>query len=118
MARKTVDEEKLMELVKAQTPVAEIASKLGIDSMAYARTKVKEAIAKQAAADYPDLFVGKGSVGGASQIQPKLTKKGSINLNKKLLDSWDVKPPEGTVITMKVSRDKTKISLQLGDGKD
>ena len=58
--RKTIDEEKLMELVKAQTPVAEIASKLGIDSMAYARTKIKEAIAKQAAADYPDLFVGQG----------------------------------------------------------
>ena len=117
--RKTVDEEKLMELVKAQTPVAEIASKLGIDSMAYARTKVKEAIAKQAAADYPDLFVGKGGIGaGASQIQPKLSKKGSINLNKKLLDSWDVKPPEATVITMKVSRDKTKITLQLGEAED
>ena len=84
--------------------------------MAYARTKVKEALAKKAAADYPDLFVGRGGIGAAaSQIQPKLTKKGAINLNKKLLDSWEVKPPEGTVVQMKVSRDKTKITLMIGD---
>ena len=51
MARKTVDEDKLMELVNANTPVGEIAKQLGIDSMAYARTKVKEALAKKAAAD-------------------------------------------------------------------
>ena len=116
MARKTVDEERLMELVNANIPVGEIAKQLGIDSMAYARTKVKEALAKKAAADYPDLFVGKGGVGAAaSQIQPKLTKKGAINLNKKLLDSWDVKPSVGTSVAMKVSRDKTKITLVLGD---
>ena len=115
MARKTVDEDKLMELVNSNTPVGEIAKQLGIDSMAYARTKVKEALAKKAAADYPDLFVGRGGIGAASQIQPKLTKKGAINLNKKLLDSWDVKPAVGTPVAMKVSRDKTKITLVLGD---
>ena len=92
------------------------AIQLGIDSMAYARTKVKEALAKKAAADHPDLFVGKDGIGAAaSQIQPKLTKKGAINLNKKLLDSWDVKPAVGTPVSMKVSRDKTKITLLLGD---
>ena len=116
MAKNKIDEEKLMELVKAQTPVADIAKQLGIDSMAYARTKVKEAIAKQQAADYPDLFVGKGAAAVSSQIQPKLTKKGSINLNAKLLDSWGINPPEGTAIDMKVSRDKTKITLILGEG--
>ena len=119
MARKTVDEDKLMELVNANTPVGDIAKQLGIDSMAYARTKVKEALAKKSAADYPDLFVGKGGIGaGATQIQPKLTKKGAINLNKKLLDSWDVKPAVGTPVSMKVSRDKTKITLLLGDESD
>ena len=46
MARKTIDEDKLMELVNANTPVGEIAKQLGIDSMAYARSKVKEALAK------------------------------------------------------------------------
>ena len=113
----TISGETHMELVNANTPVGEIAKQLSIDSMAYARTKVKEALAKKAAADYPDLFVGKGAVGAAaSQIQPKLTKKGAINLNQKLLDSWDVKPPEGTVVQMKVSRDKTKITLILGEG--
>ena len=121
MARKTVDEDKLMELVNANTPVGEIAKQLGIDSMAYARTKVKEALAKKAAADYPDLFVGRGGIGAAaSQIQPKLTKNCAINLNKKLLDSWGVKPAIGTPVAMKVSRDKTKITLILGesDGSD
>ena len=118
MARKKVDEEKLMELVKANTPVGEIAKILKIDNMAYARQKVKDAIAKQAASDYPELFVGKGGGAAASQIQPKLSKKGSINLNKKLLESWGVAPPENTAITMKVSRDKTKITLQLGEGSD
>jgi hypothetical protein len=85
-------------------------------TLPYARTKIKEYFAKKAAADYPDLFVGRGGMGvAASQIQPKLTKKGTINLNKKLLDSWDVKPPVGTSVAMKVSRDKTKITLVLGD---
>lgn len=119
MARKKVDEEKLLALVKAGTPVSEIAKQLKIDNMAYARQKVKDAIAKQAAADYPELFVGKGGGAAAvSQIQPKLSKKGSINLNKKLLESWGVAPPEDIAITMKVSRDKTKITLQLGEGSD
>ena len=55
--------------------------------MAYARTKVKEALAKKAAADHPDLFVGKDGVGAAaSQIQPKLTQKGAINLMS--LSAW------------------------------
>ena len=53
-------------------------------------------------------------MGAASQIQPKFTKNGAINLNKKLLDSWDVKPSFGTQVAMKVSRDKTKITLLLG----
>jgi hypothetical protein len=119
MPRKTVDEDKLMELVNANTPVGEIAKQLGIESMAYARTKVKEALAKKSAADYPGLFGGRGGIGSAaSQIQPKLTKKGAINLNKKLLDSWDVKPSVGTTVAMKVSRDKTKITLLLGDESD
>jgi len=118
MPKTKIDEEKLMELVKAQTPVAEIAKQLNIDSMAYARNKVKEAIAKQAAADYPDLFVGKGGAAASSQIQPKLSKKGSIGLNKKVLESWGITPPEGTKIEMKVSRDKTKITLILGEGGD
>lgn len=116
MARQKIDEEKLMLLVKSQTPVSDIAKELGIDSMAYARTKVKEAIAKQAASDYPDLFVGKGSSASASQVQPKLSKKGSINLSRNLLESWGINPPEGTPVQMKVSRDKTKITLVLGDG--
>jgi len=116
MAKAKVDEDKLMELVKTQTPVVEIAKQLGIDNMAYARTKVKEAIAKQAAADYPDLFVGKGGAAPTSQIQPKLSKKGSIILNKKLLDSWGIMPTEDTPIQMKVSRDKSKITLILGEG--
>lgn len=118
MPKTKIDEEKLMELVKAQTPVADIAKQLGIDSMAYARTKVKEAIAKQQAADYPDLFVGKGATAVSSNIMPKLSKKGSINLNKKLLDSWGIDLPEGTAVQMKVSRDKTKITLILGEGDD
>lgn len=116
MARTKIDEEKLLELVKANTPVTEIAKHLGIDSMAYARSKVKEALAKQAAADYPDLFVGKGAVAVSSQMQPKLSKKGAINLNSKLLDSWGINPPEGIAVQMKVSRDKTKITLILGEG--
>jgi len=116
--RTKIDEEKLMELVKAQTPVAEIAKQLGIDSMAYARTKVKETIAKQQAADYPDLFVGKGGAAVSSQVQPKLSKKGSISLNKKLLDSWGIDVPEGTKVEMKVSRNKSKITLILGEGGD
>lgn len=119
MARKTVDEKKLMELVKANTPVDEIAKQLKIESMAYAKSKVKDAIAKMQAADYPGLFVGRGGSGaGAVKIQPKFSKKGAINLNKKLLDSWEIMPPEGTSIEMKVSRDKTKITLQLGEASE
>lgn len=119
MARAKIDEDKLMELVKANTPVGEIASQLGIDNMAYARTKVKDTLAKMASADYPDLFVGRGGSGAAaSKILPKISKKGSINLSKKLLDSWDIKPPEGTPVQMKVSRDKSRITLLLGDAED
>jgi hypothetical protein len=115
MAKAKIDENKLAKLVDAGTAVDEIASQLGM-TLPYARTKVKEYFAKKAAADYPGLFGGRGGGGvAASQIQPKLSKKGAINLNKKLLDSWDVKPPEGTVVQMKVSRDKTKITLVLGD---
>ena len=115
MARAKIDEEKLMELVKANTPVSEIAEKLGIDSPAYAKAKVKDAIAKINAAEYPGLFVGRGGSGTASKVQPKLSKKGSLNLSKKLLESWGIMPAAGTQLEMKVSRDKTKITLQLGE---
>ena len=119
MARQIIDEETLLKLVKAGTPVEEVAEKLKIGNMNYARSKVKEALAKINAADYPGLFVGRGGGGApSSNIQPKLSKKGSINLSKKLLDSWEIKPPEGTPIDMKVSRDKSKITLILGESSD
>ena len=115
MPKAKIDEKKLAKLIDAGTEVGEIASQLGM-TVPYARTKIKEYFAKKAAADYPGLF---GSRGGgsvaASQIQPRLSKKGAINLNRKLLDSWDVKPALGTPVQMKVSRDKTKITLLLGD---
>ena len=119
MAKTKIDEEKLIALVKANTPVADIASQLGIDSIAYAKSKVKDALVKISTPDYPGLYVGRGSSGASgSKIQPKLTKKGAINLNKRLFDSWEVKPPEGTIVIMKVSRDKTKITLALGEASD
>ena len=119
MAKTKIDEEKLIALVKANTPVGEIASQLGIDSIAYAKSKVKDTLVKINTPDYPGLYVGRGSSGASgSKIQPKLTKKGAINLSKRLLDSWDVKPPEGTKVEMKVNRDKSKITLTLGETSD
>lgn len=80
------------------------------ERLEHARKEAKKARAQQLAAERQRRAARKM----LAKLQPKLSKSESINLNRKLLASWGINPPEGTAVQMKVSRDKSKITLILG----